>query len=146
MKTKEYYLKLLTIVSVIPFFYIHNLFAQGNNWKISGNDNVSMKDYIGTNNAADFNIKTNDTLRMKVAKEGNVEIFGKLKILPNTLTIDGINDRITTDDIYLNLGNEGFFDDIKVGIGTEQPFLFDATGNLRGLEVTGDINITNANC
>lgn len=146
MKTLSCYLaKLIILTSVIFLSCSQKLFAQGNNWKLDGNNNILPKDFIGTKNAADFNIKTNDTLRMKVTKKGNVEVFGLLRVGPNFVSIDGVNDRIMTDDGLLSMVNEWNSWDIKVGIGVYNAFAFDNTGLLRGLEVKGDINLTDAN-
>jgi len=75
--------------------------AQGQNWKLNPNNNVGPNDGIGSKNNADFRINTNDSVRMVVTKEGNVEILNNLNV-QGTLTSSG---GITIVDSLTVLGN-----------------------------------------
>lgn len=44
--------------------YSGNVFSQGVNWRLNGNNNVGQDDFIGTKNNADFVILTNNRERM----------------------------------------------------------------------------------
>ncbi len=66
------------------FAFGKNVFSQGNNYKLDGNNNGTPTSKIGFSNAADFKVITNDTVRLTVGKYGNTTFKG-------TLTADSIN-------------------------------------------------------
>jgi len=83
MKTKiilQFFFAFIAITQSI------NLIAQGNTWKLNGNNNVGSSDFIGSTNNADFRIFTNNQLRINVGKDGTTEFFGKVK-----MTMDSLN-------------------------------------------------------
>ena len=55
-------------------FCTSNVFSQGINWRLNGNNNVSKNDFIGTKNNADFVIRTNNQERIRVTTD-NYTIF-----------------------------------------------------------------------
>ena len=50
--------KLLAALTFMVMF--GDTFAQGNTWKLNGNNNVNSNDFIGSKNYEDFNIKTDN--------------------------------------------------------------------------------------
>jgi hypothetical protein len=46
-----------------------------NNWKLSGNS-ITNGDFMGTTNSKNLVIKTNDTTRMVIKKNGGVDVNG----------------------------------------------------------------------
>ncbi|RYY87201.1 MAG: hypothetical protein EOO15_12520, partial [Chitinophagaceae bacterium] len=54
---------------------VENCFCEDScNWSLTGNSNVKERNFIGSKNAADFKIRTNNVQRMVVSASGNVGI------------------------------------------------------------------------
>jgi len=158
MKTKSFLLLVLVNILFITFLSAQKWEKSQPNqlYAVDKKNSIdSVKVGIGTE-TPQFPLEVKGVAKVdSMIISGGVHIFGPLHIGSNSLTIGteyhNGPDEITSDQGIINLGGDYNttylnFSQIKVGIGTQQPFLFDATGNLRGLEVTGDINITNANC
>lgn len=104
-----------------------------NNWKVNGN-NINTSDFLGTTNNKNLVIKTNDTTRMVVKKNGGVDvngqlqvdslhIIGGLKIGANTLSITNNPDLIRSTNGQISFGGSGanFFNNIRLGVGIQNP-------------------------
>lgn len=78
-------------VMIITLCTSQVVFAQGNTYKTSGNNNGTSGSKLGWKNCADLNVVTNDSTRMIVKKDGNVEIM-------KNLVVDG---KITGDSIHI---------------------------------------------
>ncbi|MBW8049724.1 MAG: T9SS type A sorting domain-containing protein [Cytophagales bacterium] len=140
MKTKINIENIATLIFVIAISS-NIAFSQGNNWKLTGNNNVNGTDFIGTTIDEDFRIRTNNLLRMTILKNGNVRIennlrvLGRVKIGPNSLTVGGIvaggPDLITSTSGLLGIGGDPNFNEIRLGVGI-QPVAGDFTLRLAG--------------
>lgn len=67
---------ILTIVLAFLFTgsLINKVNAQGNNFKLDGNNNGTTSSKVGSTNNADFRMVTRDTVRQTITKDGNVFI------------------------------------------------------------------------
>jgi hypothetical protein len=87
-----------------------------NVWLSDGNDSVKPTDYIGTNNAADFVIKTNSNEQMRITADGNVGIqthTPKTALDVNgELTIGTVNELEPEQDIH----TKALYIDTKTGL------------------------------
>ena len=75
MKNKTFYTFTIIILSIL---FNCQLFAQGTNWRLQGNANVSStsgQNKIGSLNNEEIEIITNNTTRIKIQKEGDVLIL-----------------------------------------------------------------------
>ncbi|MFY9309019.1 MAG: hypothetical protein WAQ28_08210 [Bacteroidia bacterium] len=75
-------LKLLYLVIISAFIAAGNIFAQGNNFKLDGNNNGSNNSKLGFTNSADLKIITRDSVRQTITQNGDV-------IIEKTLTVKG---------------------------------------------------------
>ncbi|MFY9309017.1 MAG: hypothetical protein WAQ28_08200 [Bacteroidia bacterium] len=82
-------LKLYFIVTISVFIAISHVFAQGNNFKLDGNNNGSNNSKLGFTNSADLKLITRDSVRQTITKNGDV-------IIEKTLTVKG---GITSDSV-----------------------------------------------
>lgn len=115
-------------------FCTSNVFSQGINWRLNGNNNVKKNDFIGTKNNADFVIRTNNQERIRVTTDNytvfkdSVRIKGPLYIGDSSLILGGINEFTGSDNIQSTAGKINFggtpmfnFSNIKLGVGTVSP-------------------------
>lgn len=115
-------------------FCTSNVFSQGINWRLNGNNNVKKNDFIGTKNNADFVIRTNNQERIRVTTynytvfKDSVRIKGPLYIGDSSLILGGINEFTGSDNIQSTAGKINFggtpmfnFSNIKLGVGTVSP-------------------------
>ncbi|PCJ89397.1 MAG: hypothetical protein COA57_02015 [Flavobacteriales bacterium] len=150
MKTKTI-LKAIPAILIIAAIATTHVFAQGNTWKLNGNNNVGASDFIGTKNNEDLRLKTNNQSRMTITKDGNVcigtnntgekfEVVGtariteQLKIGTNTLILGVTGPTGPPNNIYTT--------DADLLINSNPSFNFNTILNANGS--TGKIGIGTA--
>lgn len=127
------------------------------NWSLNGNT-IADTNFIGTKNAKDFVLKTNNTEQMRVKSAGNVGIGntnpnGRLDVKgsDSTSATYGFGVRNSADDYALIVRDDG-----NVGVGTTTPssllsvgatsqFTVNDTGNIAsatGINSSGAINFS----
>lgn len=78
----------LIILIALSAIFLGTAYSQGNNWKITGNNNIDdSTNFVGTTNAKDLNLGTNDTVRFKIKKDGDVVIKNDLNVKGNVTTV-----------------------------------------------------------
>ena len=114
MKTNTFSLIALIAVLLLIIGMSKNVKAQGNTWKLGGN-NIGSNDYIGSNNNADFKIFSNNQLRINIGKDGTTEFFGKVKMTMDSVTLDffDIKGLLKTDSLHvmnqIRIGSHSMF-------------------------------------
>lgn len=113
-----------------------SLYSYGN-WAVSGNNITSPTDFIGTTNAADLLIKTDNIERMRVTSIGNVGIGTSTPL--NLLDVAG---GVSVGSAYSGITaapTNGAIIEGNVGIGTSSP------DPAAMLDLSGQIKITGGN-
>jgi len=136
IKTMGFYLLVLGAVN--------QSFAQGNTWKLFGNNNVTSESFIGsTTNNADLIFKTNALERLRITSTGEF-IFGKSIFLSGNATLDSLfANFISTNTLFSN--NVRVSGDIKLDGKLLNSILStndeDSTVSINGdIAATGDIS------
>lgn len=70
----------LCLVLIIAFVITGQLFAQGGNFKLGGNNNGSNNSSLGFTNSADLKLITRDSVRQTITQNGDVIIEKTLKV------------------------------------------------------------------
>ncbi len=83
---------ILQIAFIASFTFIGSaVFAQGNTWKLSGNNNVNANSFIGSENNAPLIFKTNNNEVMRLTENGEVNFMPGTNInLSGNANIDSI--------------------------------------------------------
>jgi len=72
MKTK--FIFTILLASFLQVLLTYEVNAQGNTFKLDGNNNGSSNSKLGFTNNADLRLITNDSVRQTIARDGNVFI------------------------------------------------------------------------
>ncbi|MFH2143521.1 MAG: hypothetical protein ABIJ97_13935 [Bacteroidota bacterium] len=105
--------QIILLIFLLVAFSCKQVLGQGSNYKTDGNNNGADNNKLGWKNNADLNIVTNDSSRIIVKKEGDVEIIKDLavngKITGDSIrvakvTCDSMNisQYLTADSIHVN--------------------------------------------
>jgi hypothetical protein len=130
----------------VCFLLTTQVYSQGINWRINGNNNIGEDHFIGSTDSSDFIIRTNNTDRIRVRANGATIIYDSLRILgplllgENTLEFSnnvnisgyGTTDRISSNSNSINFTGRVYtinpppndvlyHSGIKIGIGTQSP-------------------------
>ncbi len=96
------------VIAIIFIASVQQLFSQGINWKLNGNNNVTDNNFIGPKNYQDFVIKTDNKERFRITKDG--EIISKGYFLSDSIRTSG--------PLYIGDSSLAFHNDIWTGIGS----------------------------
>jgi len=89
------------------------VFAQGNTYKLTGNNNGDANSKFGFKNAANLKTITNDSVRQTITKEGNVIIEKNLKV-KGTIEVDNTSGQPVNLNGDLNVNGKIITDSIRV--------------------------------
>ena len=94
------YIAFLLLI-IINIFYT-SVFAQGNVWKLGGNNNVAPGDFIGSTNDAPFAIGSGGNILMTFNPDGSIDFAPNATLnLPGTATLDTIiSQYINTSSLF----------------------------------------------
>jgi hypothetical protein len=137
---------LCVLTSCVMLLISNSMYSQGNNWQITGNNNISGNNFLGSTDSSDVVIKTNNIERIRVRADGASIVYDSLRILgplllgENTLEFSnnvnisgfGLTDRISSNSNAINFtgrvytifpppNDVSYHSEIKIGIGTQSP-------------------------